>query len=353
MQPTPFFLQKATVLAECINTFSVVPLRGKDYDTMFCDTHEARTGEANSNPIDELIDYYGHAQGIRHTLVVGHTGCGKSTELHTFVRAMQEEKRLVVDVSAKDKLDLQSVTYIDLLVMIMAELCIAAKNEKLSIRDSVVKEIRNYWNKTTMLDEVKGTSLGVEVQAGIEGDVKLPGLVRFFGKVSGALTSEAITRKKIQTVIEPELSVFMDLLRMLAGEVEQQLAKKGRPRRPILVIDDLDKMDRDKALNIFHVHASTLALLPMNSVCTFPIDLAYAPEFNPIQNTFEHVILPMIKLYDWQPKKTRTYRDERYEKGWETLRAIIFKRAEENLFACDALDLMIEKPADIFATFFA
>jgi len=78
-------LKQAKKLIECIHSFDLEPLRGTNFDTMFCDTHVARTGKEYVNPISDLIDDYREARDYKHMLLMGHRGCGKSTEMYTYI----------------------------------------------------------------------------------------------------------------------------------------------------------------------------------------------------------------------------------------------------------------------------
>ena len=335
-------IKKATSLIDCINSFELEPLRGIDYDNMFCDTHEARTGDQHTDPILELIDTYEVTQGPRHTLLVGHTGCGKSTEMQTFIRHMQKRNALVIDISAKEKLDLRAATYIDLLLMVMIYLVKAAVEDGLKIKEGAAKRLFHYWKSITERESLKETSIGGKLDFGVNVESsKIPfikPLVEFFGNLGATLTTETVTRNAIKTIIEPEISEFIDILRDVSANISDALIKHNRPKIPIMVVDDLDKLEVSQAMELFYRHGSTLALLPFHVIYTFPIQMAYSPEFTSIQSYFEHVFLPMIKLRNWD----LAAKYSRFEQGWRAVECIIEKRADESLFEAEALTHMIE-----------
>ena len=338
-------LKKAERLIDCFSSFELEPLRGAAYDAMFCNTNEARMGDKNGDPISDLIDNYMTAKGPKHTLVIGHRGCGKSTEMERFNRHMKNESYLVANFSVRDKLDLLTATYIDLLVMLMVELVnICDKSEKIELSNSVAEDIYYYWKRVTEKEIMKGTSLEGKLEAGVKGEADTPAtgffraIASFFGNFGGAFKVERITRTHIKTIIEPEIVEFIALIRRIAIDIGNGLRKQGRPELPIIVLDDLDKLEPPRAKELFFDHGSTLALLPFHVIYTFPIQLTYAPEFNSMLGYFEYVLLPMIKLRSWD-----NHQYERFDEGWAVIDKIVRKRADEALFEKEALNYMIEK----------
>ena len=338
-QVGPLLSKRAENLSEIPNNFYAQPLFGDNYDAFYFGTHEARTGDIRNNPIDALIDGCINSIKPLYSLIVGQRGCGKTTELLTFIKAMQEQNSLVIYVPAFDKLDLFSVAYIDLLVVIMAELVIAAKKEGLAIEANIKKELLGYWQKRSMPDRVRSGFDGDEKQIFTEGAVDLSKLADFFDLAVLAMKTETVTRQAIQRVIMSEINVFLNLLRGLSNEIGLRLIKKRRPQFPIFVIDDLEKLNYENARDIFYANVNSLTALPIHFVSTFPIAGTYAPDFARIQNSFNIVILPMIKLRNWEHEQGYAL----YYKGWEAIRHIVFHRAEPSLFDQAALDLIIEK----------
>ena len=332
-------IQKAATLIECINSFEPEPLRGDDYDNMFCDTHEARTGNITDNRILDLIDSYLTIRSPKHTLLIGHTGCGKSTEMQTFIREMVLKKHLVADISAKEKLDLRAVTYIDLLIMIMIELVQNAASEGIEIDSDVVNNISQYWNSIITNEKIKDSSLAGKLELGVDSELSVfAKFLKFLGSLKMVLKTETLTRNAVKTIIEPEISEFIENLRYVSQSITEELKKQSRPPIPIIVVDDLDKLEVDRANELFYNHGGTLTLLPIHVIYTFPIQMSYTPQFASLDAYFESVFLPMIKLQNWV--KGTEY--EQFLQGPEVIKCIVHKRANAELFEENALDHMIK-----------
>jgi len=282
-------------------------------------------------------------------LLMGHRGCGKTTEMYTFIRAMKgEEKKpderlfgdkrfLVADISAREYLDLNAATYVDVLVMMMTELAKAAQNEKLDLREKAVQPLLEYWK--TIIEKEKIIGFGGTVEVEVSPWDNLLGL---FKTLKAKMIAEASTRQKIKTQIDPDVNTFINKMWEFNENVQTAWYEKtGQTNLPIIVVDDLDRLPLDRAEDIFYVHGSTLALLPMHVIYTFPIQLSYSSKFNSIKAYFSNThVLPMIKLRDWVPGKG--YNDT--TEGKNVLHNIIEKRANiKRLFTEPALNLLIEK----------
>jgi hypothetical protein len=325
-----YIMKKASTPLECIYSFESEPLRDENYDTMFCDTHEARTGDKYVNPISFLEKSYKEARNPQHTLLIGHSGSGKSTEMQTFVREMRGSGYFIVDISAMDRLDMNSASYTDMFIMIMIELIENAVKEGLRVRDEVADDIKTYWKKVTTKTSENGKTYDIKLDAGLN---------VFFASLKGTLRAEKVTREKIQTVIDPEIDEFISLMRYISENIKDELRAKGRPQIPIVVVDDLDKLIRKSAEDIFFTHGGTIAMMPFHVICTFPIQLTYSSEFESTHSYFEHRPLPMIKLRSWSALNGYTP----FPQGWDAIRKIVGKRAKEDLIKKEALDIMIEK----------
>ena len=323
-------IKKATKPLECINAFEPKPLRKENYDAMFFDTHEVRTGDKYVNPISFLKQRYKKARKPLHTLLIGHPGSGKSTEMQTYVRAMRSSGFFVVDISVRDWLDLNSASYTDALIMIMIELIENADKEGLCIRDEVIDDIKTYWKKITTKTSESGKNFNDKLEAGFN---------IFFTSLKGTIRVGKVTREKIQTIIDPEIGEFIQLMRHISGNIEDELRAQGRPHIPIIVVDDLDKLISERAKDLFFMHGSTIAMMPFHVIYTFPINLTYSSEFELTHNYFERERLPIIKLRDWNAREGYSF----FSQGKDAIRKIVGKRAEEGLIETEALELMIEK----------
>jgi len=114
-------------------------------------------------------------------------------------------------------------------------------------------------------------------------------------------------------------------------------------KTPLLMIDDLDKLGMIQAREIFIDHSRYITSLNLNIVYTFPIYLFYSPDFKLIESDFDECLLLSVI-------KVRKRSGEKYTKGIETIKEIIFKRADPTLFEDDVVDFVIDKSAGSLRT---
>ena len=76
-------MRYANEITEIINAFSPEPLKADQMDEFYCgDTMELRMGDKYSSPMEDIFDLCQEAEKGKAFLLLGHRGCGKSTELN-------------------------------------------------------------------------------------------------------------------------------------------------------------------------------------------------------------------------------------------------------------------------------
>ena len=157
------------------------------------------------------------------------------------------------------------------------------------------------------------------------------------------LLSFTVGAKKAIKYGDENKTVYRELIRRRLSDWTRALnsmadviAEKLNHRHPIILFEDLDKLDITEAWELFLNHAKSLTEVTFPVIYTFPIALSYHSRFGDLTNGFyTPVTFPMIKL--------RYVDGKRCEEGYETMRRIVEKRASLALFEEAALNLMIEK----------
>ena len=76
-------MKYADRISEMINAFSPEPLKAEQMEQFYCsDTMEYRMSDKYSSPIEDIFDACQEPGGHNAFLLLGHRGCGKSTELN-------------------------------------------------------------------------------------------------------------------------------------------------------------------------------------------------------------------------------------------------------------------------------
>jgi len=252
-------------------------------------------------------------------LFTGHRGSGKSTELAKLVQELQPDF-FVVDYSIKKKPSLFDLTYVDVILSLALELFRKATEPVggqglMKINPDVLTQINLFTNEIT-----KEVELEIKAQAEIGTEINVKAV-----KLSSKLGTEAATRTTVREKVTHRLNDLLEIIDLLAREIERNAHK-----RTLVVIEDLDKADLETAKKLFYEHATSLLAPEVDIIYTFPIALRHDNDFMQVKTSFPNLyILPIFKtqLRDGQPN----------EEGLQRLREILVKRADASLFTPDAL----------------
>ena len=325
---------KATELRELINVFDANPLSSSDkLEDFYVDASEAR-GEDSAGKLIYLLQNSNRQD--KKFLFMGHTGCGKSTELFKVAEKLKD-KYVVIHYSIDEYVDFLATSYIDVIFSILQNISVAAAKNNVRINDDVLRGIYNYWKDeqvVTFTDDEKVKLDGEHSIGGSFFDI-------FTAKIKTFLEMSSSLKQETKRKIEPSFPLLMDKINAFIADFSKKIA----PKKLLVIIDDLDKLALSQAKDIFIDHCRNMTSLNMNIVYTFPIYLFYFPEFRYIESNFDNtILLSMIKV--------RTRNGEQYEPGIQTLEKIIFRRAETKLFEEGVVRYVIEKSGGCIRTAF-
>lgn len=135
-------MKYANEIKEIINAFSPEPLQNKEMDKFYCDeTMEYRMSDKYSSPIEDTFDICQEKGGRKAFLLLGHKGCGKSTELNRLSEQFKSHGYCVKTVVCSTDLDLFNIVYSDLFILMGEALLEIAKESGCFID----KEILDKW----------------------------------------------------------------------------------------------------------------------------------------------------------------------------------------------------------------
>jgi energy-coupling factor transporter ATP-binding protein EcfA2 len=285
-------LKKAILLEEVFSAFRKDPLE-LDELSFFMETAEVRgkpvrkrlARTLNNNPdTDERI------------LLYGYKGCGKSTELRK-LQSELESNFLVLNISINKELDPAHLQYIEIFIVTMERLFSAALEMKLPINKEYLDSVQR-WSETEEIQKIKDKYFGGELEVGIETNVGIPYLQKFFAKFKASAKSSQSLKATLKQVIEPKLSDLISHCNGLIREIRNVLHKKGL-KDLLIIIEDIDKAPLERSKDLFLNYVSQLTQLRANIIFTFPLALRYSPQFKSIEPYFTHCMeLPMIEIRD-------------------------------------------------------
>lgn len=163
---------------------------------------------------------------------------------------------------------------------------------------------------------------------------KTPGILgnifSVFANIKADLKFNEAVREEYRMKISNRSSEWIGMLRQVAEEI----ARQTEGRRPILIFEDLDKLNPEDAWQVFYNYAPMLSGMPFHVIYTFPIGLSYDVRFSVMESYFTTRTLPMIKI--------ETMDNNPFQDGINVIRNIVEKRASLDLFDADVLEMLIQ-----------
>ncbi len=333
---------RATEISQIQDAFSPNPLHTEEeIANFYYETAEARTGDKYSDFVESMVmQALDSGDSALHKLFIGHAGSGKTTELFRLHQKLKENNFFVCFGRCDIDLDTGDVEYTEVLFYILDLLIRKAKENNIPVNEQTLDNIMAYW---TSIQEVNVTTSRQEdatTEGSFEAGVKLINVLNIMTKVKGILKSSEETKRQIRQSITPKSSELLSRVKEVIENLETELQKKRYPKIPFIILDGLDKIPLEQARKIFRENGSKFAELPIHLLVTFPIALTYTNEYRDIQIWLPNPEkLPMIKLKNW----VNNAYEEGYMEGINTMRHIVEKRADLNLFDKGVLDILIRR----------
>lgn len=333
---------RATSLSQMQDAFSPNPLHTEaEIANFYYETTEARTGDKYSGFVESMVmQVIDSGDSALHKLFIGHAGSGKTTELFRLYQKLKEKNYFVCFGRCDIDLDTGDVEYTEVLFYILDLLIRKAKENNISVKEQTLDNIIAYWTSIQEVSITADKQENLEVEGGVEAGVKLLSVLNIMTKVKGILKSSEETKRQIRQSITPKSSELLSRVKELIENLEEELQRKQYPKIPLIILDGLDKIPLEQARKIFRENGSKFAELPIHLLVTFPIALTYTNEYRDIQIWLPNPEkLPMIMLKKWVDNGY----EEGYVEGINTMKHIVEKRADLNLFDKDVLDVLIRQ----------
>ncbi|MDE6664471.1 MAG: hypothetical protein K2K46_14190 [Lachnospiraceae bacterium] len=325
-------MKYANQISEIINAFSPEPLNLEQMKEFYCsNTMEYRMSDKYSSPMEDIFDSCCE-EGVHNSfLLLGHRGCGKSTELNRMSAKLEKNGCKVKNVFCSLDLDMQNTTYYDLFILMGEALLKIAEECKCDIGENILKDILNFWSEGIEV-KIDQNFKNISLETGLSADT-----AGIFGKMFSLFTNMKADlrlneerRKEYRQKISTHSTEWIRLL----GAVSEEISKKIGGKLPIIIFEDLDKLNPDSAWNIFYNYAAVLSGMPFSVIYTFPIALSYDTKFSAMESYFTIKTLPMIKI--------ETIEGQTFKDGIDIILKLIEKRADRDLFEAEVLEKLIQ-----------
>jgi len=285
--------------------------------------------ERPCNPINELTDallapFYRPPKFF----FSGHRGCGKSTELlHLLSNTEIQKKYWPINFNIREETDIIDIDFRDVLLAIGSRLFREYRRKGGNLPDQLLKELNSWKGKvekeiTSVLDGRSEYEIGAAVEA-------------FFLNAGLKMKLEPATRVELRQVIENDITGLIAIINNIVAAIYHQ-----ERRIPLVLIDDTDKPDLEKARRIFHDRREIMMQPNCAIVYTVSSALFYSKEFNSIRD--QALFLPNINLHPIDDINVNN------PDGYATMETFLSVRMEPRLIHPDALELAITYSGGVF-----
>jgi hypothetical protein len=259
----------------------------------------------------------------------GHRGCGKSTELlHILAIPEIQKKFWPINFSIREEADIIDLDFCDVLLAIGGRMFRDYRKSGGELPEQLLKELNNWRGKvekevhTVLAGRVSGYEAGASIDS-------------FFFNAGLKMKLEPATRIELRQVFEKDITGLIAVINNIAAAIYIK-----ERRIPLILIDDMDKPDLDKARAIFHDRREIMMQPNCSIVYTVSSALFYSKEFDAIRD--QAIFLPNINLHP--PMEASRHNKE----GYDTLRRFTFLRMDPNLIDADALEDAITYCGGVF-----
>ena len=262
----------------------------------------------------------------RHTLLFGHIGCGKSTELLNFASKLQAGHKLyVVTVDVSNELDRNNLQYADVLMALAKGLMEHLQKDDIHLDENATVRLQD-WFVEHVKTEDRASELVAQLETGAETNTGVPFFGKLFAKLTAIAKTNATYKDSLRSVIRNTFTQFASAFNDFLRKAEAALKSKGKGERVLFIIDNSDKLSAEDTKRFFIDDAERLQSIEALMLYTAPLSLKY--DGIPL-GKLDDIVLPVIKLRDRA--------GQLYMPGCQALRDMLLKRADHAVFSDESL----------------
>ena len=182
-----------------------------------------------SSPMEDILDLCQEEGAHSAFLLLGHKGCGKSTELNRLSAELVSKGYRVKTITCSTDLDMFNIVYTDLFILMGEALLSIAEECGCKIKRDILEGIMDFWDEAMEISLSKEEE-SVSVETGIEAET--PGvfacILKVFAKIKADLKYNEEVRREYRKKIRARSSEWMELLRRVSDEIISTMEGKAR-----------------------------------------------------------------------------------------------------------------------------
>ena len=312
------------------------PLDG-DHDPRWVDTEAAR-GEYSHSPLYRTL---GVSQGVLmgkppdrgYYLFCGHRGCGKSTELRRIRNSLHDDDRYYVVFSdATKELDVNNLRYQDVLLHLAGRLASQLADDGIVVDAAHLQRLQD-WFAQRVETRAQTEDFAEQARIGVKAETGIPFIGKIFGEISSAFRTNSTYKTELRRILQNYFSDFADAFSHFIEASVSAVQDAKRGHQILFIVDGTDRLRDADARAFFLADVHQLQQVRSLFIYCAPIHLRYegGAALQGFTKTFQ---LPMIKIENIDESENPV--------GYETLRAMLYRRAATSLFQEGIADRLIK-----------
>jgi energy-coupling factor transporter ATP-binding protein EcfA2 len=280
------------------------------FDTLYRPYQDAADGPGSSyvaeahegyrKQLDGALDLNDNAK----LLVAGQSGCGKTTLLLSVAHRLRSEGRIVAFVNLEAHTSVQDLGAVEMHLAAATELLVEAKNAGVPITGETLAAC------STWLGAILGSAPTAEPDA----------LAAALRRQLEVVREDRVLRDELRKVVKRDPAMDpVELVGRILGDLTD--------RRPVVILDGLDKLSPENARDTFlDDKTKPMVGAPGAAILTIPLSIVYEPEFGQLAERYlnaDSAVLPAVRIWEYEPVSRKRVRSE---KGIEVLRRIVEAR---------------------------
>lgn len=271
-------------------------------DTRYVDFSHWRGDERMADVMARSIEWANLAQPIPFVkqLFAGHRGSGKSSELLRLREKLEDERFFVVYLDAAAEMDMNDVSYTDVLLSVMYGLAKAAEEAGYILPTSSVDQLQSRLGQLVREDTATVSGeIKAEAKASAGGGIL--GFIKLLGSLTAQLRGSKEQKTQLRYTIEQQIRLFLEDLNDLIDSLQAQIRATNKAGL-VVIVDSLDRIVLNKTSetstthnDLFIHHAAHLKAPRCHVVYTVPISLYFNQNLS-TSYPAQPLLLPMIKV---------------------------------------------------------
>jgi DNA polymerase III delta prime subunit len=278
--------QPAKNIDDAWNALDIAPLSPND--PRYVDCSQVRGSDVITQ-LKRRLDKRQKGSEYLHLLFSGYRGNGKTTELFQFMNQI-EGKYKTLYFNAQEELDINDLTFPDLLLGIAKMATEKMEKEQIPLPDELLKQVGD-WFSERLIEKTTQVQGQLQAQAG----ASIPKWFSFItAKVLGSIKASVEERKFIRQKLRQETTdLIKHVNNLLKGA--QKVTKEKLNKDFLIIIDNLDRLRQGLEVDLFIHSGQLLRGLECNFIYVVPISLFHQSSSTILP--FDEILrMPMIPV---------------------------------------------------------